>query len=148
MKRWRQAYVASSFSLRGQIPAVEGVLRKTGWSIIDRWWAHDEKGELPQTTKEFYASPVTQAIAARHWEAIREADAFVLVASQEERTKFTGAAVEFGFAHGIGKPCVILGEAKLSSMWAPAIHCKNLGQLETTMEYLDYSNSKTGSRVW
>lgn len=140
----KSVYVASTFRLAKYIPEVEGVLNSVGWSIIDRWWAKDEKQSLPQNPREFYAEPVVQAIAARHWQAIRNCDAFLLVAEYDEITRFTGAAVEFGFAHALGKPTVVVGLAKLSAMWAPAIHCADLVELKQVMRDLNYSNERGG----
>lgn len=141
-----RAYVASSFALAGRIPAVEKALADAGWSIIDRWWAMDEKGNFSQDPKEFYAAPVVQAIAARHWQAIKAADALVLVAD-DTPTRFTGAAVEFGYAHALGKPCVVIGQAKLSAMWAPGIHCPTLAEFARVMRDLNFNNERNPAVV-
>lgn len=137
-KTLKRAYVASTFRLADRIPHVEKILNDADWEIIDRWWLDDAKVRLPKTSKGFYAIPEVQAIAERHWSAIRDCDALVLVAGKEP-LRFTGAAIEFGYAHALGKPLVVYGFAKLSAMWAPAIHCTTTQQFAQTMRALNYS---------
>lgn len=139
----KKAYLASTFSLaENRIPEIERTMREVGWEVIDRWWYVDEKLSLPTTTKEFYADPIVQAIAARHWMSIRDADILVLVADEIKRTRFTGAAVEYGYALAIGKPCIVVGEAKLSAMWANAVHCKSLTEFRRVLLELNYDNDR------
>lgn len=138
----KRVYLASTFKMADWIPAVEGILKVAGWEIIDCWWLNDEKGNLPQDVRGFYGKPVVQAIAARHWQAIKDADALVLFAHPDEWTRFTGAAVEFGYAHALGKPVVVYGKAKLSAMWAPAIHCLSPAEFMQVMVDLNYDNER------
>jgi len=137
-----RAYVASSFSQAHRIPAVAAVLEQAEWDIIDCWWKKDEKDSLPSNPDDFYASPTTKAIAARHWRAIQDCDALVLVADLEHYTRFTGAAVEFGYAHALGKPLVVYGLAKRSAMWSPAIHVATPTGLLAVMRDLNYHNPR------
>lgn len=137
-----KAYIASTFKLADDLARIAALLRAAGWEVPDQWWNVDEKGRLPQDPAQFYAHPTTKAILARHWAAIRACDALVLVADVIDETRFTGAAIEYGYAQGLGIPCVIVGRVKNSAMYAGAIHCPDWKTLVLVMADLNYHNTR------
>lgn len=123
-------YVASSFDLVPELQTTQVCLERDGHTVPDIWWNVRTKDDFTDKSNlEFYGSTLVQSIAARHWETIRECDAVILVSDPYKERSFTGANVEIGFAHALGKPIFSVGKLKRSAMYVPIIKCETLGEL-------------------
>lgn len=117
-------YIASSFDEAKSCEMIRKLLTASGHEIPDVWWNVKTKDDFTDhSDAEFYSAPIVQAIAARHWRTIRECDAVVIVSNLETARSFTGANVEIGFAHALGKPILAVGLLKRSAMYVPVIQC-------------------------
>jgi len=116
-------YLASSFDLAARCAVIEKSLKELGHTVPDVWWNIRTKNDFTNNKDDvFYSAPLVQAIAARHWNTIRECDLVILVSGDKERT-FTGANVEVGYALGLGKTVLSIGHLKRSAMYVPIIKC-------------------------
>jgi Nucleoside 2-deoxyribosyltransferase len=123
-------YIASSFDEASLCESIRLRLEDCGMKIPDVWWNIKTKDNfVNESDTDFYSTPIVQAIAARHWETIRECDAVILVSSLKERRSFTGANVEVGFAFALSKPVFSIGELKRSAMYSPIIKCRSIHEL-------------------
>lgn len=127
-----KVYLASSFSLRDRVEKVYQRLTNTGHEIEDIWWRDDRlRGQenLDSPWHEFFKQPEVQQMAQRHWDAIERADAYVLVAPEDEKRRFNGANIELGYAYAHGLDCYAVGTLKRSVMYAPVHRYGDIGSL-------------------
>lgn len=137
-------YIASSFEHVDRVKLLAADLEGLGHSITCKWWERvfEIPGEGPTATtelkkryatmarEEFYKLPETAISFKADVEGIRQADILVFLASPDVR-KYNGAAVEFGIAYGLGKPCLLLGRLENSVMFLP------LERIETELELIN-----------
>jgi nucleoside 2-deoxyribosyltransferase len=122
-------YIASSFDFTAKCREIADRLLELGHQIPDIWWNVRTKDAFADASDSaFYGDALVQSIAARHWRTIRECD-LVLLVSGGERRSFTGACVEIGYAHALGKPIVSVGMLKRSAMFVPVLKCSSVEEL-------------------
>lgn len=121
-------YLASSFKLKSEVQKVHDALVAAGHSVPDVWWNIDLKSlDLPD--QQWYRHKDIIAIAERHWKNIREADVLVIVSHPTDSTRFTGANIELGYAHGRGVAVFSIGAIERSAMYVPVRQTYEVAEL-------------------
>ena len=123
-------YIASSFSLIGKVEKLTAILEAEGHEITVKWWTrlHLKQKFQVLEPEEFYAEPECEYAFMRDMKGIHEADALIMVASDEPRS-YNGANVEIGMAIGIGRPVFSLGRLTNSAMYWPIKRCTSTDEL-------------------
>lgn len=127
-------YLASSFKRKDDLEEIREELEIRGHVVPDIWWHIDSKKEGPANDREWYSTPFIQGIALRHWKAIQDSDALILVGSPSEQTTFNGALIELGYAISKGIPCFSYGIFPRSAMYCPVVNCLNIHELINVIE--------------
>lgn len=113
-------YLASDFNNVKEVERVATLLQRKGHKITCEWWHFDSKKAFKKDSDPiFYMMQSVRALYLRNLDAIREADAFILVCPMDKAVKFNGANIELGFALALGKPCFSLGLLQRSAMYVP-----------------------------
>jgi hypothetical protein len=124
-------YIASSSKFINECQILATNLEEEfDFTITRKWWNHyvkDEPKFKDIADQAFYAHPQVQTINWLDFEAVREADAVVVITKDEY--KLTGAMIELGYALALGKPVYILGDFKRSAMLASCIQVRDIQQL-------------------
>src|SRR5258708_5672803 len=109
-------YLASSFKNYLELNIIEKELKTLGHEVIDVWWNIDTKSHGPQDNDElWYNWSIVKSILIRHFKAIDNCDALILVSS-DQFCKFTGANIEVGYALGKNIPVFSIGKLEKSAM--------------------------------
>ena len=124
-----KVYIASSFSLKETVQRVAQDLKSMGFEITYEWWYKNYK-DLDMPDDEWYANPVIKIISKVMFEAIDDADLFLLVFPLSVPMRMKGADVEFGYAYAKGKPCYSVGVPMCSAMYQPLIKLNSLIELQ------------------
>lgn len=133
-----KCYIASSFDESSTCESVYSILSHRGVEVPDIWWNIRTKDSFKDNTEEeFYSNSIVQAIAARHWNTLKQVDFVIVVSNLEKERSFTGANVEIGFALALGKPVLSIGKLKRSAMYSPVIKCKSFDDLAKAVDCLN-----------
>lgn len=138
-------YLASSFKNIKMVEKVAAVLEMDGHEITEKWWCRPYQveglGEVATSDlkeifedlshEDFYKAPETRASYEADFKGVEEADAFIFVATREER-KYNGATAEYGVALGLKKPVAVIGVLEKSVLYWPLI---NLLSLQNVREW-------------
>lgn len=127
-------YLASNFKRKHQLEIIKYLLEEAGHTVNDVWWNVDRKNHPEQDDRIWHGLPSIKAVASRHWKAISESDALILISSEEQENTFTGANIELGYALGKGITCFSYGKIARSGMYSPVIQCHNLMELTEAIE--------------
>lgn len=134
-----KVYLASSFKLKGRINRVAEALRAADIEIADVWW--DESKEqadlktIDMPDEEWYADETIIQRADRHFEAIEDSDALVIVCPPfGETKKFNGANVELGYALALDLPLFSVGRLERSAMYYPVTQTDSAAALVEALE--------------
>lgn len=132
-------YLASSFKNIKMVEKVAAVLEIDGHEITEKWWCRPYQveglGQVDTTDlkeiyeglghQAFYNSKEVRASYEVDFKGVEEADAFIFVATREER-KYNGATAEYGIALGLGKPVAVIGVLEKSVLYWPLIRLSSL----------------------
>ena len=135
-----KVYIASSFSLKDKVVAVEKALETSGYNVLCKWWTGLdyipwERRTLKDYAKdasveEFYSHPGCANAFKRDFQGVKDADFLVFVADDAIR-KYNGANIELGIALGDNKPCFSIGKLENSALYYPVVKCSSIDELLT-----------------
>ena len=116
-------YIASSSAFIDECKELASKLEGKGVTITRKWWNEYVKGNTPEldnlTDQEWYDHPRIQKIKSADFEAIKEAEALILISHYPKA--LTGALVEVGYALALNKPVFVIGELKKSAMFTDCL---------------------------
>lgn len=118
-----KVYIASSSAFINECKDLSSRLEKKGVTITRKWWNEYVKGNTPELDElsdfDWYKHPRIQKIKSADFEAIKEAEALILISHYPKA--LTGALVEVGYALALNKPVFVIGELKKSAMFADCL---------------------------
>lgn len=114
----KKIYLASSFELKNRVQKIAYILEQQGYEITREWWHKDYK-EIDLPDDEWYEHEDVIKVANDNFDAIDEADIFILVCPPKEPIRMKGADIEFGYALSQGLKCYSVGKLMRSAMYQP-----------------------------
>lgn len=94
-------YVAAPWVERELASKVAALLTEKGHTVTHNWWDHDVPGMEEEKLAE---------CAGQDYEAVYNADKFILLNTQKMGAESTGKAVETGLALAWGIPVIMVGK--------------------------------------
>ncbi len=132
-----KVYLASSFKLKDRVERIAEKLKKNGYDITREWWHTNFKkddGMDELSDREWYQHEDVEWVVQESFDAIEEADIYILVAPEDYTKKFNGANIEFGYALAKGLECYSIGEIERTAMYQPLNKCSHIDELIKELE--------------
>jgi len=130
-------YIAARFSRRTDAHALSRRLIGLGHIVVSRWAKPDSDHVLPVGLSECAADAQRRRFAMEDLEDVQACDCLVALMEPDARNNSRGGRhVEFGYAMGLGKSIVVIGNREtifhhLDAVW----HYENVNQFVEECRY-------------